>query len=245
MLLRRITEHVKAQNWFAVFLDFIVVVLGIFVALEVSNYKEAKQSAAFETKMLVQIQAALSNDISYFEGIRNRLEPAFNANQTLLKHLYKKEDIDEKELLQLLDDSFIGYVFSYNKGAYEALKASGLDKVKNDDLRNQMVHFYDFTAPRTATLIQYRYRDNGREALYRNRLALMELGPVFSEELNAYDVARTRVKPNVLTSPILLEYVEHANGLIMHARFRLKMIKEEAVILDNALTNELKKRKAI
>ncbi|MFT4790393.1 MAG: hypothetical protein ACI95X_003240, partial [Paraglaciecola sp.] len=32
MLLRRIITHVKDQNWFAVVLDFVIVVLGILIA---------------------------------------------------------------------------------------------------------------------------------------------------------------------------------------------------------------------
>lgn len=38
MILRRITEHVKAQNWFAVTLDFLIVVVGVFVGLQVTNW---------------------------------------------------------------------------------------------------------------------------------------------------------------------------------------------------------------
>ena len=30
MLLRRVIEHVKAQNWTAVALDFVIVVVGVF-----------------------------------------------------------------------------------------------------------------------------------------------------------------------------------------------------------------------
>lgn len=37
MILRHITEHVKAQNWFAVGLDFVVVVIGVGVALPSSQ----------------------------------------------------------------------------------------------------------------------------------------------------------------------------------------------------------------
>ena len=44
MLLRRITEHLKAQNWFAI--DFVIVVLGVFVGIQVSNWNEARQEAA-------------------------------------------------------------------------------------------------------------------------------------------------------------------------------------------------------
>lgn len=37
MILRRISEHVRAQNWFAVGLDFLIVVLGVFVATQVAK----------------------------------------------------------------------------------------------------------------------------------------------------------------------------------------------------------------
>ena len=42
MILRRLTEHVKAQNWFAVAVDFVIVVVGVFVGLQVSNWNAAR-----------------------------------------------------------------------------------------------------------------------------------------------------------------------------------------------------------
>ena len=43
MLLRRITKHVKDQNWFAVGIDFFIVVVGVFMGLQVSNWNDARQ----------------------------------------------------------------------------------------------------------------------------------------------------------------------------------------------------------
>ena len=52
MLLRRITEHVKAQNWFAVGLDFLIVVFGVFIGLQVSNWNDARaDERAFQDAM--------------------------------------------------------------------------------------------------------------------------------------------------------------------------------------------------
>lgn len=34
MLLRRVMEHVRAQNWFAIAIDFVIVVVGVFVGLQ-------------------------------------------------------------------------------------------------------------------------------------------------------------------------------------------------------------------
>lgn len=37
MLFRRISEHVKDQNWFAVAIDFFIVVFGVFIGMQVQN----------------------------------------------------------------------------------------------------------------------------------------------------------------------------------------------------------------
>jgi hypothetical protein len=43
MLLRRVIEHVKTQNWTAVALDFVIVVAGILIAFQITNWNEARQ----------------------------------------------------------------------------------------------------------------------------------------------------------------------------------------------------------
>ncbi len=70
MLLRHITNHVKAQNWFAVGLDFLIVVVGVFIGLQVSNWNEARSSARIETELratlerdFVELEAQLSDRI--------------------------------------------------------------------------------------------------------------------------------------------------------------------------------------
>lgn len=42
MILRRVTEHVKAQNWFAVGVDLVIVMVGVFIGIQVANWNEAR-----------------------------------------------------------------------------------------------------------------------------------------------------------------------------------------------------------
>ena len=42
MILRRISEHVKAQNWFAVGVDLVIVVVGVFIGIEVQQWADAQ-----------------------------------------------------------------------------------------------------------------------------------------------------------------------------------------------------------
>ena len=53
MLLRRVIEHVKAQSWTAVFLDFVIVVVGVFIGLQAANWNNAR-SAKIDFEQAVQ-----------------------------------------------------------------------------------------------------------------------------------------------------------------------------------------------
>ena len=49
MLLRRFIEHVRIQNWVAIALDLIVVVVGVFIAFQVERWYEQRRLEATES----------------------------------------------------------------------------------------------------------------------------------------------------------------------------------------------------
>lgn len=57
MILRRITEHVKAQNWFAVGIDFVIVVVGVFIGLQVQQWADAQRQGRLERIYTEKLQA--------------------------------------------------------------------------------------------------------------------------------------------------------------------------------------------
>ena len=60
MILRRLTKHVKEHNWFAVGLDFLIVVAGILIAFQITSWNEGRQDRRDEQRYL----AELSRDMS-------------------------------------------------------------------------------------------------------------------------------------------------------------------------------------
>lgn len=55
MLLRRVIEHVKTQNWTAVVLDFVIVVVGVFIGIQVSNWNASRGERALERVYLQRL----------------------------------------------------------------------------------------------------------------------------------------------------------------------------------------------
>ena len=66
MILRRVVEHVKAQNWTAIGIDLVIVVVGVFIGIQVANWNEALAARAQQEVYIERLHKD-------FEGIRARL----------------------------------------------------------------------------------------------------------------------------------------------------------------------------
>ncbi|MEM7005059.1 MAG: hypothetical protein AAF498_04205 [Pseudomonadota bacterium] len=68
MILRRITEHVKAQNWTAVALDFAIVVVGVFMGIQLGNWNDARANAAMERTIIAGVLDDVESDIEQLDN---------------------------------------------------------------------------------------------------------------------------------------------------------------------------------
>ncbi|GJL92749.1 hypothetical protein [Hyphococcus sp.] len=57
MILRRVIEHVKHQNWTAIALDFVIVVMGVFMGIQLGNWNAARIAEAQADDLLQRMIA--------------------------------------------------------------------------------------------------------------------------------------------------------------------------------------------
>ncbi|MEX0300315.1 MAG: DUF6090 family protein [Kordiimonas sp.] len=97
MILRRFTEHVRDQNWFAVALDFLVVVAGIFVGLQVTDWNQAqknhKEGVYYLELLDAQVDAALIAGAEEIKDSEEHIANMSNAMRLLHKDDWTEEDV--------------------------------------------------------------------------------------------------------------------------------------------------------
>ena len=168
MILRRLTKHVKDQNWFAVGLDFVIVVTGVFIGLQASNWnddRETRQRAAVFSERLTQdlrYEAwAYEYLIAYNRDVRAGAKAAIDALSGT-GHLS-----DEQFLVSAYRATQYKYM-DRNRATFDELISTGdIGLIARDKLRATAVSIY------TTTLIDV-IADEGREApirtLFRRRV---------------------------------------------------------------------------
>lgn len=63
MILRRFNEHVKQQNWFAVGLDLLVVVVGIYIGLQANAWMSGQRDREIEQEYLQRLLADMEASV--------------------------------------------------------------------------------------------------------------------------------------------------------------------------------------
>jgi len=87
VILRSITKHVRDQNWFAVGIDFVIVVVGVFIGIQVANWNEAQAERARELLLLGELHAELANSIRQTEIKLRAFEQISRSGQRALAFL--------------------------------------------------------------------------------------------------------------------------------------------------------------
>ncbi len=86
MILRRFMQHVREQNWFAVGLDVIVVIVGIFLGLQVQerygDIEEREQERLYLNRLHTEVVQSLNFTGDNFEGVR-LLDEFLNAEKNI------------------------------------------------------------------------------------------------------------------------------------------------------------------
>lgn len=78
MIVRRIREHVATHNWFAVAIDVLIVVVGVFLGTQVNNWNENRIEAAraqsYRTRLLDELDfntRQFRAQIAYYSEVRD------------------------------------------------------------------------------------------------------------------------------------------------------------------------------
>lgn len=70
MILRRLKENLRAQNWTAIAIEFLIVVVGVFLGTQVANWNQERIEKRETERMLVQLVPELRIQLAFFDSSR-------------------------------------------------------------------------------------------------------------------------------------------------------------------------------
>lgn len=189
MILRRVINHVKNQQWTAIGIDFVIVVLGVFVGIQVSNWNAERETTKKSAIFTERLKADLREEAWGYEFLifYNR-DILANAERVLSAVAGEAEMSDE----QFVISAYRASQYKYNvrkRSTYDEMISTGsIDLISDQTLRETAVEIY--TSPLFDEISQdgqkSEYREIFRRAVSKDvqRALLKRCGDRFMEPLD-------------------------------------------------------------
>jgi hypothetical protein len=126
MILRRIIAHFRKQEWTAIFLDFVIVVVGVFVGLQVNNWNEARATDRQSAEFTERLRADLKIEYWNYLYLAAYLEEALaNADRAIAALEGTKPLADEALLISAYRATQYKTQRTRRRAAYDELTSTG------------------------------------------------------------------------------------------------------------------------
>ena len=143
MLLRRIMLHVRNQDWTAIAIDFFIVVVGVFIGIQVSNWNDARLREATASEYIDRIREDLAGNrddlsqrLTYFTLVRTHAVDALEAFDRPTESLDEQFVIDVYQATHMLQREF-------GRDTYDEILSVGANNAISDvAVRQRLSNFY-------------------------------------------------------------------------------------------------------
>ena len=164
MILRRLTEALRRQDWSTVAVEIIIVILGVFIGIQVANWNDARIDAGRAVAYLERIGQDLDADLATLADRKDFWHQVSRYGETGLLYAQTGSAEDTSHWAVLLAYFQASQVaeFITIQATYDELRSTGdLELISDLDIRSALARYYNFGA--AATVVERpTYREHVR-----------------------------------------------------------------------------------
>lgn len=143
MILRRIREHVNGHNWFAVGIDLVIVVLGVFLGTQVSNWNAERLAHEAGDTYRARIVRDLENNATDLQGRAAYYGQVRTFGLEVLGALDGSARVSDERLLIAAYQASQIYPRPQNRATYDEIIAiNALNTLDDTDTRDRIANYY-------------------------------------------------------------------------------------------------------
>lgn len=163
MILRRLSQSLREQNWTAILIEFVLLVLGVFLGIQVSNWNEQRAENAKAQAYLARIRTNLEADAVSIHRREVFWSQVMAYGKQAIRYAETGEKVDGsawKTVLAFYQASQL-WQWVTSDSTYQEMRSGGeLGLIRDQKLRDVMSDYYLQNGAGTAYLfmLQPEYR---------------------------------------------------------------------------------------
>lgn len=131
-----------SQKWPEYLLEILVLVIGIYGAFALDRWGENKVRKNIEIEILKGCQKELLTDLQDIELNMRELSQSLRSIDIIIA-AFENDQLYHDSLAFHFNYTLLPMHFVHSTSSFETLKSKGLDIIRNDTLRSQLIRLYD------------------------------------------------------------------------------------------------------
>lgn len=159
MIIRKLAAAIKNQDWFTVFIEFVIVVAGIFVGLQVNDWNETRLNRAQERANLARLLDETENSVAYIQSVVEGMTSFISAQRQLLEIMSSDGPLPQDTSAAEFGFESLNWFLSITppRAVYDELEATGgLQLIRSNSVRESISAYYAVLENYTAQLSYFR-----------------------------------------------------------------------------------------
>lgn len=145
MILRRLSQSLKEQNWAAIWIEFILLILGVFLGIQVANWNEDRIDRKREQDFLERLLIDIENDQTALERRLNYIRESITYGEDALTWVEDGTLVESSEWKTVMAFYNASRILPYTPldTTYQEMRSSGqLGLLRDPKLRSALGMYF-------------------------------------------------------------------------------------------------------
>jgi hypothetical protein len=179
VILRRLTQSLKEQNWTAIVIEFVLLVVGVFLGLQVSNWNEQREADQRAQVFTERLRADLRIEAWRLDAVIHYYADVSASANRALDGLEGRSKLTDEALLIAAFRATQYTEFPRHRATFDELSSTAsIGLIRDAALRNLATEIY-------STTFYENFRNEGISSPYR--AAFRQLVPIDAQRALARD----------------------------------------------------------
>lgn len=232
MILTNLARAMREQNYYAVVLEFLIVISGVVIGFQISAWNADRQNDSLEHEYLLRLSNDLDISLQNLEYDINLMQ-SWGADAEFTYQILKLGRLQEDDKARFDRGLIVGHWLNYTRGRFatmdELISTGRLTLIENPQLRSSIGQLRADVDNIQRMVLMISERQNTMMPIIHDRLTIRDMINFHVE----YEFDSLVQDPEFLTAH------NNSSQYLMTNVFWLKQIKEAVITLQSQVTCEI------
>ena len=166
MIFRRAVAKLRAQDWLAITIELLIVIIGVFVGIQAANWNQARLEQRATDRLLGELRPALHNFVNYFDTAKPYYAITRRYADVAFRGWARDPAVSDEQFVIAAYQASQIYVLGLNGSSWTAIFGTDrLPNIEDEDIRHGLASLMTLNYAAIEAALTTEYRGHVRQVI--------------------------------------------------------------------------------